>query len=373
MPKSSVWLLLARCSIAVTLCSLIHAADQPPKLRLAEVESVQPLSYQADLKLDPTTDEFEGSILIRMDVKQSTRTLWLNQERIKIKDATLKSGGRPLSPKIIPGGDDFVGFQFDSPVRAGPAELHIDYAGTVISKATAAVFRQQDNGNWYLFTQFEPTDARGAFPCFDEPSYKTPWQLTLHVPAGDSAISNTMPLSDRSEGPVRTVVFRETKPLPSYLVAFGVGPFEYVPAGFTERNHVPVRIVVPNGHTAEAKYAAEVTAEIINHHERYFGIPYPYDKADQVAVPVGFGGAMENPGMVTYGQTILLAKPEGDTEYRKVGTSVSLRTSSHISGWGFGDDGLVERYLAERGVRNMVRAKIDGGDASPNGRLPRWM
>src|SRR5947209_12628320 len=116
-----------------------------------------------------------------MDVKQSTQTLWLNQEKIKIESATLTAGGKPLGATIVPGTDQFVGFHFDSPVPVGRAELRIDYAGSVVTAASAALFRQQDNGHWYLFSQFEPTDARGAFPCFDEPSYKTTWQLTLRV------------------------------------------------------------------------------------------------------------------------------------------------------------------------------------------------
>jgi len=294
------------------------AADQPPKLRLSEVQNIQPVSYRAELTLDPMKDDFTGSISIRMDVKKPAQTIWLEQEKITIRSASLTAGGKTMTAKTLPGGEDFVGFQFDSPVPAGLAEFKIEYSGIVITKNSSAIFRQQDNGNWYIFSQFEPTDARGAFPCFDEPSYKTPWQLTLHVPAADNAISNTNPGSNKIEGGTRTVVFHETQPLPSYLVAFGVGPFEYVPAGFTAMKHAPVRIVVPKGHMAEAKYAAEVTAAIINHHEKYFGIPFPYEKADQVAVPDTSGwGAMENPGMVTYAQTILLAQPQNDTIGRK--------------------------------------------------------
>jgi alanyl aminopeptidase len=229
-----------------------------------------------------------------------------------------------------------VGLQFDSPVPPGPAEIKIDYSGTVITKNSTAIFRQQDNGTWYIFSQFEATDARGAFPCFDEPAYKTPWQLTLNIPAADTAISNTTVSSESSVGGMKHISFHETKPLPSYLVAFGVGPFEYVDAGHAGKNHVPVRIVVPKGHAAEAKYAAEVTADIITHHEQYFGYPYPYDKADQVAVPNTSGwGAMENPGMVTYEQNIILAKPERDTINRQRGY---FETAAHeLAHQWFGD------------------------------------
>jgi alanyl aminopeptidase len=321
---------------ALFLTSSFLRADGPPKLRLSEVEDIQPVSYRADLTLDPRKDDFQGSIAIQLDIRKPTQTIWLEQEQITVSTASLVAGGKTMTAKSIPGGDDYVGLHFDGPVPVGPAQLTIAYKGVVITKNSTAIFRQKDLNDWYIFSQFEATDARGAFPCFDEPEYKTPWQLTLHVPAGDTAISNTNIASQKTAGEMKTYVFNQTKPLPSYLVAFAVGPFEYVPAGKTAVSGVPVRIVVPKGHAREAEYAAKVTAGIIDHHEKYFGIPFPYEKADQVAVPDTSGwGAMENPGMVTYAQNIILANPESDTISRQRGYFV---TAAHeLAHQWFGD------------------------------------
>jgi alanyl aminopeptidase len=307
-------------SLSLLVCVGAFAADTPPKTRLAEVQDVQPTSYKADLTLDPTKDTFSGSLTIQLQVVKPAQTIWLNQEKISIKSAVLTAQGVQHKASMVPGGDDFVGISFDGPIPAGAAVLAIQYSGEVVSKNSSGIFRQQEGGNWYLFTQFEPTDARAAFPCFDEPSYKTPWQITLHVPAIDAAISNTPPASETSSNGMMTVVFKETKPLPSYLVAFAVGPFDFVNAGVAGANKVPVRIVVPKGKADEAKYAAEVTATILSRLEDYFGIPYPYEKADQVAIPntAGFG-AMENVGMVTYEQNIILADPKTDRIGRQRG------------------------------------------------------
>ena len=299
------------CSLAV--CATLGAAEGPPKTRLAEVENVEAKAYFADLTLDPEKTTFSGEINIRMEIMEPLQTLWLNQEQLQIQSAVLKAGGVDLKAQVVAGGDDFVGLRFESVVPKGSAVVTIRYTGEVQQKNSSGIFRQQEGGNWYLYTQFEPTDARAAFPCFDEPSYKTPWQLTLHIPEQDSAISNTAVSSEIVGGGRKNLIFGATKPLPSYLVAFAVGPFEYVNAGTVGKNKVPVRIVVPRGKAAEAKYAAEVTAPILSWLEEYFGIPYPYDKADQVAIPntAGFG-AMENVGMVTYDQSLILADPKVD-------------------------------------------------------------
>ena len=320
----------------LALPGAILAADAPPKLRLTEVQTAEPKSYKVDLNLDPEKPAFTGHITIQLEIGKPLQTLWLNQSKIEIKSAVLTASGKKLTAESIPGGDGFVGLRFPSVVAVGNATLAIDYSGVVIEKNSSAIFRQVESGNWYIFSQFEPTDARGAFPCFDDPYYKTPWQLTLHIPAASTAISNTPPASEKTSGGTKTIVFRETKPLPSYLVAFGVGPFEYVPAGVAGKNKIPVRIVVPKGKSGEAKYAAEVTATILNRLEDYFGIPFPYEKSDQVAIPntVGFG-AMENPGMVTYVQSLILADPKVDTIGRQ--RNYAMTAAHELAHQWFGD------------------------------------
>lgn len=329
---------MSRLSFVLSLlaCLSLRAADTPPKTRLGEVEKVEPVDYRVDLTLDPAKDTFTGAFQIRIDVKAPVKTLWLNQSKLRIRSAMVKLQNSEELGTVLAGGEDFVGLEFARELPVGRTQLALQYEGQVISRNSAGIFHQQENGDWYLFTQFEPTDARSAFPCFDEPTYKTPWQLTLHVPAADTAISNTPVVSDKTENGMRTFVFKETKPLPSYLVAFGVGPFEYVDAGVAGRNKVPVRIVTPKGEGFQAKYAAEVTATILTRLEDYFGIPYPYEKADQVALPntVGFG-AMENVGMVTYEQNLILADPKLDRITRqRTYASVAAHELAHQ--W-FGD------------------------------------
>src|SRR5262249_4700406 len=131
------------------------------------------------------------------------------------------------------------------------------------------------------------------------------------------ALSNTLIEAETDEpGGMKAVRFAETKPLPSYLVAFAVGPFDAVDAGKTRAGGA-IRIIVPRGHANEASVAAQASKPLLDLLEDYFGIPYPYGKLDMVAVPVFNAGAMENPGLITWRQQLLLIKPSEVTQDRQ--------------------------------------------------------
>jgi alanyl aminopeptidase len=306
-------------SLDVSHARVGQALDQtpiPPKFRLPAHE-VWPIRYRADLTIVPDQDTFSGAVEIDLQFAESTSVLWLNSERLTMKEATLTVGHEKLAAKVIREPSDFVGFAFDHPVGPGEATLRVAYQGEISRKDQQGLFQMKDGDRWYVYSQFEAIWARRAFPCFDEPSYKVPWELTLRVKKDQVALSNTPILSETDTGDgMKAVKFAQTKPLPSYLVALAVGDLELIDAGAAGKKNTRVRIVVPHGHGAEAKYAAETTPAIVSLLENYFDIPYPYDKLDEVAIPL-YGGAMENAGFVTYGSGIILAKPEQDTPSRQ--------------------------------------------------------
>ena len=308
---------MRHCLSAAFLLSLCAWAAEPPKLRMDD--SIRPVRYRAELTLRPGAVTFAGVIDIDVELARPASIIWLNAVDLSIREAAFEWEGRRTAAAVEPGDANWVGLQLPAQAPSGAARLHIEYEGKVSPRDSAGIFQGRDAGENYLFTQFESIDARRAFPCFDQPNFKTPWQLTLHVPRADTAISNAPQASETGEGGgMKKVTFAATKPLPSYLVAFAVGPFDIVDGGRAGKNRVPVRIIAPKGKGYQAKYAASVTATIIDRLENYFSIPFPYDKADQVAIPLTYGfGAMENAGMVTYGQTILLADPALDTPQRQ--------------------------------------------------------
>ena len=280
---------------------------------------VRPERYSVDLRMTPGEDRFHGSITIELAIAQPVSTFWLHGKALKIEKATISIGGldelAQTTAAADASGTDFVAITTGSTLPAGHATLQIAYSGEVSRTLTDGAFQQQQGKDWYIITKFEPVTARRVFPCFDEPSFKVPWQLTLHVPKDLKAFSNTLPVSEQDEADgMKVVHFGETKPLPSYLVAFAVGPFDVVETGPIGKNRRPSRIIVPRGRASEAAYAASITPKMIELLEDYFGTPYPYEKLDQVVVPITTAwGAMENAGMIAYGD-FLLSPKEQDTD-----------------------------------------------------------
>ncbi len=286
--------------------------EAPPTLRLPG--NTKPLSVALDLVLDPNATAFTGVVTIEVEVLQPTRTLWLNAKDLTLTAVTLNG----QVPRVIDVSSDFVGLEFKDPLPVGKATLRIAYEGSIDrDKAQGIYSTAEASGERYIYTFFEPLDARRAFPCFDQPDAKVPWRLTLHVKKSDIARANSPVQSEADEANgMKAVTFVESKPLPSYLVAFVVGPFEVIAAPDAGRFHTPLNFIVPKGRGAETRYAAEVTPQIVAYLEDYFGMAYPYGKLDVAVVP-RYWGTMEHPGLVAMGQPITLIRPTEETTARK--------------------------------------------------------
>jgi alanyl aminopeptidase len=197
------------------------------------------------------------------------------------------------------------------------------------------VYRAAAEGANYVFTQFEPISAREAFPCFDEPRFKTPFELVLRVPKDKVAVANTRELSANDfERGLREVHFAPTEKLPSYLIAFAVGPLDVVAAPnlakHVVRNHeLPLRGVAIGGRGPELAFSLHETPPLLLWLENYFGVAYPYDKLDLIAVPDFGAGAMENAGAITFRDTLLLVRPDAPEQQKRTFGYVDAHELSH--------------------------------------------
>ncbi len=317
-------------SLALLLSVAAETPTSAPKLRLPG--DVRPLRQSVELVLDPAAESFSGSVEIEIEVLRPAAVVWLNATRLELTAASLGDERRLRPARVLRGSVDFVGLAAERPLQPGRARLQVAFAGKVSRIESDGVFTVRERGEWYLFSQFEPIAARRAFPCFDEPSYKIPWTLTLRVPKGLVALSNTPAAATGREGPRDVTVFAPTRPLPSYLVALAVGPFDVVDTGRAGRAGTPTRLVLPKGRAAETAWARETTPRILQLLEDYFDRPYPYEKLDQLVIP-GVSFAMEHPGLVTYGANLMLGAGNA-VESRRDWASVCAHELAHQ--W-FGD------------------------------------
>jgi puromycin-sensitive aminopeptidase len=304
--------------------------DDPTAYRLPY--TVVPSRYRLTLVPDLSGAAFTGEVSIDVTVAEPVTDVVLNAAELTIDSATLTPTGEPGGPGGNAGGgaaalepsstvldaeEERVTLTFPEPLPTGPATLQLSFTG-ILNDKLHGFYRStftDDDGNEQLIatTQMEATDARRAFPCWDEPDRKAVFEVTLVVEEGLGAYSNGPIVEETPEprsggsAPARRIRFAPTMPMSTYLVAFIVGPLEATDP--VDVDGVPLRIVHPPGKAHLAPYALEVGAHALRFFTDYFGIPYPADKLDLVAIPDFAFGAMENLGCVTFRESVLLVDP----------------------------------------------------------------
>jgi len=330
---------LVALSIALGLSSCGPRALPPPPKHDAPPSSTDdgrsspiatPIRYELRLDVDPAKERFSGKVRIRVDLRQSGRQIVLHGAGLDVKRAVVELEGTrlPLQITTRPAQDELV---FSSPRRLpwGVAVLEIDYEAP-FAEGHAGLFRIREPSGDFAFTQFEPSDARRAFPCFDEPLFKVPFDVAITVPKGSIALSNGRVASRETlPGELRErFVFETTPNLPTYLVALAVGPLQVAadPEGKT-----PIRIVTTRQKDARLTQATLDTATAsLAWLEVYFGQKYPYTKLDLVAIPGLSAYAMEHPGLVTFREDLVLIDPStSSTSARRAMRSVVAHELAH--------------------------------------------
>jgi len=270
---------------------------------------VHPTRYALDLVVDPAQPRFSGRARIAVVIDEPTSAVVLNARGLTVKAAALitPDGRLPAATELRRAAgskqdpEELV-LAFARTIPPGRAEIEIDYDGPFAS-GLRGLYRTAVGDRWYAFTQFEPTDARRAFPCFDEPGYKTPFAVAISVPPALTAVANMREVGRRPEGALMRFEFAESPPLPTYLVALAVGAFDDREG---REGKLPVRLIAPSGKAALGAAALAAARAQLVELERYFGRPYPYGKLDLLAVPAFGSGAMENAGLITFREERLL-------------------------------------------------------------------
>jgi len=321
-------------AVAVLAPSVVYAEEAPPG---PLPDTVIPTRYHLSLTIDPRQASFSGQVDIDVTVRAPLKTIWLHGLGLNVSRVTVTSAGKSMAARYqeVEHDSGVARITTDTAVGAGKATLHLRYTAAFQS-APQGLYRTKAGKDWYAFSQMEAIDARRVFPGFDEPRFKTPFEITLVTAGDDRAVTNTPELAQMKRGPHR---YLTTKPLPTYLLAFAVGPLEIidgppVPPNSVRHEPLPLRLVgTRQGDAARFKFALAQAPDIIARLENYFGIAFPYPKIDLIASPI-HPGAMENAGAIIFGERLLAFGPEPTPRQQSNFGSVAAHELAHQ--W-FGD------------------------------------
>jgi len=317
--------------------ALVHTNDIPH----AQLSgNVIPQEYRIDMRMDPDAVGFSGVVEIDVNIQKATDKIWLHGKEMTVSSAVLvHAGGNEitLNYNAVPVEDAPSGIAYltsEEAIKAGAATLKISYE-TPYNQALNSAYQVKRGGEGYIVTQFEPLGAREAFPSFDEPKYKVPFTLSITAPQSDFVYANTpeTKVTTLEDGWVKHD-FAKTRPLPTYLVAFGAGPYDVVegmdiPPNSVRSYPLKLRGIGAAGQGGNFDYALENTSGILTALEEYFGTPYPYEKLDLIAAPEYAFGAMENPGAIVYREFLLLLDENSPLSQKRAYASVHSHELAH--------------------------------------------
>ncbi|MBI5220762.1 MAG: M1 family metallopeptidase [Candidatus Liptonbacteria bacterium] len=275
---------------------------------------VLPSRYRMLIHPDLKKFTFRGEETISLRLAKATSTITLHAKDLTISQVQYRSGAITLPARKIEYDPEreTATFRFPRRLRPDQGELNLCFQGVLNDKLRGfyrSSYQTKDGEKHIATTQFEATDARRAFPCFDEPALKAVFDLTVLVPPGQTAISNTVPVQfSEHESGYQMVQFAPTPRMSTYLLAFIVGEFESVER--RTRHGVLVRVFTTPGKKHQAQFALDVACRALSFYQDFFGIPYPLPVLDLVAIPDFEHGAMENWGAVTFRESALLVDAE---------------------------------------------------------------
>jgi aminopeptidase N/puromycin-sensitive aminopeptidase len=270
--------------------------------------TVVPAHYSLVLTPDLKAATFSGIEKIDIVVKETTKSITLNSAEIAFKSVSVTAAGKQQTASVtLDKEKEQATFTFSDSIPEGDATLSISYTG-ILNNELRGFYLSKTAGRNYAVTQFEATDARRAFPSFDEPAMKASFDVSLVIDTADTGISNSPIVSDRP-GPgadKHTIKFLTTPKMSTYLVAFLVGDFQCKSG---EQDGVAIRVCSTPDKVALTSFGVEVAKYVLHYYNTYFGIPYPLKKLDLIGLPDFEAGAMENFGAITYREADLLIDP----------------------------------------------------------------
>jgi len=298
-------------------------------------DEVVPIGYRLQLVIDPDSSTFQGNAEIDVDVAHPVSAVWLHGKDLAMNRVDAVSADTELDGHYEQ--LDMTGVvrvSFDQPLPAGRATLRFDYSAP-FATVPDGLYRAEEGGDEYAATQLESISARKVFPGFDEPRFKTPFDIAVTAKTVHTVVTSTPEITSEDLGNGMTRhVFQKTEPLPTYLLAFAVGPYDInewqdIAPNEVRDRPLPLRGIAVRGRAQRMDYALAHTAGIVRLLELYFAVPHPYPKLDIIAPPDFFGGAMENAGAIMYSEYLMLMDESSALQQRRAYTEVHAHELAH--------------------------------------------
>lgn len=287
------------------------------------------------LSLDPSIEQrrFSGDETIEVRLNSPAKEIVLNSLDLDIADAEIASGGKSQKAEVIyVAPDEMVKLEVPAVVPAGSAQIHLKFSGK-LTEGLRGLYLSKSSRRLYAVTQFEGTYARMMFPCFDEPSYKATFDLTVTADKADTAISNGRIAKDEPiEGDRHQITFSTSPKMSTYLVALAIGDWQCLSRTV---EGIPIRVCAVPEKQQYGAFALEVAAHSLQFYNHWYGIKYPFGKLDMVAIPDYEWGGMENTASIFYRDTALLLNEKGASVFRKRGQASTI--AHEIAHQWFGD------------------------------------
>uniref|UniRef100_A0A0E0M0C9 Aminopeptidase n=1 Tax=Oryza punctata TaxID=4537 RepID=A0A0E0M0C9_ORYPU len=292
-----------------------------------------PRRYELRLRPDLAACVFSGEASVAVDVSAPTRFLVLNAADLAVDRASIRFQGVAPAEVSLFEEDEILVLEFDGELPLGEGVLAMSFNGTLNDQMRGfyrSKYEYKGETKNMAVTQFESVDARRCFPCWDEPSFKAKFKLTLEVPSELVALSNMPIANEKIAGPIKIVEYEESPLMSTYLVAIVVGLFDCIEGVTSEGNKV--RVYTQVGKSNQGKFALDVGVKSLNLYKEFFDTPYPLPKLDMVAIPDFTNGAMENYGLVTYREIYLLFDEQSSSASTKQNMSY-LAVNSFFPQW----------------------------------------
>ena len=315
---------LLACGMALLACCPALAQRLP--------EGATPTHYTLSFNINFPNNTFEGDETIALKLIKPGKSITLNAVEIDFHAVTMTAAGKTQAAKVaLDEKNEMATFTVENEIPAGGASVHIRYTGHLNDKLRG-LYLSTFNGRKYAVTQMEATDARVAFPSFDEPAFKATFDITAIVDKGDTAISNNVVVSDTAgPGDKHTIKFATSPKMSSYLIALVVGDFKCLEGS---SDGIPIRVCGAPDKVQDGQFALETAEHAMHYYNNYYSIQYPYGKLDLIGLPDFSAGAVEDIGAIMFREIYLDVNKDTSESRKKTNANVIAHEMAHQ--W-FGD------------------------------------